>query len=93
MEMFYGEIKYTLKTDPPEAMYWHTHQLKKSEIKLLTRMDRTTGARIRQEILDDINSKEDPRRKKQIQKKSQARIPQHVEKRKPKQKARKQSKR
>jgi len=60
MQMFYTNkdnqiIEYTLKTTPPEAMYWTTHNLKKSEIKLITKMPRAEAALTRQEILDAIN--------------------------------------
>lgn len=54
MQMFYGDIEYTLVTDPPEAMYWKTYKLKKSHIKLIDKFDRTTAARIKQEIYEDI---------------------------------------
>jgi len=36
-------------------MYWKTHTLKKSEIKLITKLPRTEAAAMRQEILDAIN--------------------------------------
>ena len=51
-------ISYQLKTDPLEAVYWSTYRLKKSDIKLLTKFDRETAAQLRQEILDDILSRE-----------------------------------
>jgi len=51
-------IEYTIVTDPKEAMYWTTHRLKKSDLKIITKYDRTTAATIRQEILDDITSTE-----------------------------------
>lgn len=47
-------IRYTLITDPLEAMYWSTYRLKKSDVKLLDKFDRSTAADIRQEIFDDI---------------------------------------
>jgi len=47
-------IRYTLITDPPEAMYWSTYRLKKSDVKLLDKFDRSTAANIKQEIFDDI---------------------------------------
>lgn len=62
MQMFYKRdgnlVEYKLVTDPLEAMYWTTHRLKKSEIKIMTKCDRTTAAQLRQEILDDILSRE-----------------------------------
>ena len=62
MQMFYKRngslVEYKIVTDPEEAMYWTTHRLKKSEIKILTQCDRATAAQIRQEILDDILSRE-----------------------------------
>ena len=68
MEMVYVKdgktIKYKIVTNPPDAAYWSTHRLKKSEIKLITKCDRSTSAAIRQEILDDIISREpNPTRK------------------------------
>lgn len=62
MQMFYKRdgwlVEYKLVTDPAEAMYWTTHRLKKSEIKIMTQCDRETAAQLRQEILDDILSRE-----------------------------------
>lgn len=62
MQMFYKRdgwlVEYKLVTDPTEAMYWTTHRLKKSEIKIITQCDRETAAQLRQEILDDILSRE-----------------------------------
>lgn len=48
------QIEYSLLTDPPEAIYWKTYKLKKSHIKLLTKVDRTKAAELRTEILEDI---------------------------------------
>ena len=48
------EIEYLLLTDPPEAIYWKTYKLKKSHIKLLTKVDRSQAAELRSEILEDI---------------------------------------
>ena len=54
-------IEYTLRTDPPEAMYWTTHRLKKSEIIILTSgLSRTEKSILRQELLDDIIASEKP---------------------------------
>jgi len=47
-------VKYNIVTDPPEALYWETYQLKKSDIKILTKLDRTSAAKMRDEILNDI---------------------------------------
>tara|TARA_Y100000289_G_C3842687_1_gene109369 strand:- start:242 stop:517 length:276 start_codon:yes stop_codon:yes gene_type:complete len=62
MKMIYmknkKEIQYSLKTDPAEAQYWTTYRLKKSDIKLETKTDRSTAALLRKEILDDITSTE-----------------------------------
>ena len=57
-KMMYGEIPFTIQTDPPEAITHRTHRLKKSEIKILQKMDRTAAADIRQEIFDDIIASE-----------------------------------
>lgn len=54
MQMFYGDIEYTLVTDPPEAMFWKTYKLKKSHIKLITKLDKSTAAQIKQEIYEDV---------------------------------------
>ena len=32
-------IEYTIVTDPKDAMYWTTHKLKKSNIKITTKFD------------------------------------------------------
>ncbi len=47
-------IEYRLLTDPPEAIYWQTYKLKKSDIKLVSKFDRSTAAEIKQEIFEDI---------------------------------------
>ena len=52
------KIQYDLNTDPKEAQYWTTHRLKKSEIKLKVKVDRSTAAKLRGEIFDDITSTE-----------------------------------
>jgi|TARA_R110000851_G_scaffold274845_1_gene427416 hypothetical protein len=49
---------YALKTDPPDAMYWTTYRLKKSDIVLDKKFDRSTTADIKKEILDDIKRTE-----------------------------------
>lgn len=51
-------ICYSLTTDPLEAMYWSTYRLKKSDVKLQGKFDRSTAAHLKQEILDDILSSE-----------------------------------
>ena len=60
--MFYksedGLIEYKIVTDPEEAMYWVTYKLKLSNIKILTKCDRSTAAKYRREILEDIKSTE-----------------------------------
>jgi hypothetical protein len=47
-------IEYRLSTDPPEAVYWQTYRLKKSDIKLITKFNRSISAQIKQEIYEDI---------------------------------------
>lgn len=47
-------IEYRLLTDPPEAVYWQTYRLKKSDIKLITKFNRSISAQIKQEIYEDI---------------------------------------
>lgn len=50
-------IDYVLRTDPPEAQFWTTHKLKKSEIIILTTgLSRSEKALIRKELVDDINT-------------------------------------
>ena len=93
MEMRYGAVKYTLKTDPPEAMYWSTYKLMKSHVKILTKANRKEAARLRQEILDDIIKQEVSRRSDEIQKRCETRVGEHVKTRQTKQKTRRQSKR
>ena len=87
-------VEYKLVTDPKEATVWSTHRLKKSEIKIMTKCDRTTAAEYRQEILDDILSLEPNPSKKsaptadEIPKRRQAAKSQHVKTRQTKQKTR-----
>ena len=59
MQMYYcddedGVVEFMLKTDPPEGLYWSTYQLKKSDIEIITKMDRSGKARMRDKILRDI---------------------------------------
>jgi len=62
MKMLYkrdGEfIEYTISPDPPEALYWETYRLKKGDIFLKVKLDRKIETEIKQEILDDILSRE-----------------------------------
>ena len=52
-------IEYKLRTDPPEAIFWSTYKLKKSDIRIVTKgFDRAEAAALRQEILDSINTHE-----------------------------------
>lgn len=98
MHMYYKRdgnvVEYKLATDPPEATVWTTHRLKKSEIKITSKCDRTTAAELRQEILDDILSREPNPSKKsapsadEIPKRRQTAKPQYVETRKAKRQAR-----
>lgn len=98
MQMFYmrdgKEVEYTLETDPPEAMYWTTYRLKKSEIVLIGKYDRTTAAQIKQEIFDDILEREPNPSKKstpaadEVPKKRQATIHVNAKTRAKQQKAR-----
>ena len=86
-------VEYKIVTDPKEAVMWSTHRLKKSEIKIMTQCDRATAAEIRQEILDDILSREPNPSKKnaskdEVSEKRKSPKPQYVETRKAKQKAR-----
>jgi len=98
MHMYYkrdgSAVEYKLVTDPKEATVWSTHRLKKSEIKIMTKCDRTTAAEHKQEIFDDILSREPNPSKKskapddEISQRRKARQPQYVETGKAKQKAR-----
>tara|TARA_R100001163_G_C5062954_1_gene200142 strand:+ start:1014 stop:1265 length:252 start_codon:yes stop_codon:yes gene_type:complete len=64
MQMYYGYkdpktkeeviIEFTLKTEPPEGAYWSTYKLQKSDIVILTPMDRSEKAKMREAILNDI---------------------------------------
>lgn len=59
MQMFYTDedgttVEYALKTDPPEAAFWQTYKIKKSNIKIITKMSRENQAVYRQKILDDF---------------------------------------
>ena len=47
-------VEYALQCDPPEAMYWATYKLSKKDIKIITPMDRSEQARMRELILQDI---------------------------------------
>lgn len=60
MKMYYCEddliVEYALKTDPPDAEFWSTYKLKKSDIKIVTKMNRSDAAEMRTKILTDIFS-------------------------------------
>lgn len=98
LKMFYKRegtiIQYTISTDPEEAMYWSTYRLKKGDISLHIKLDRSLKAQIKEEILHDILSREpNPSSKSQttedkIQKRSKSTQPIYVETRKTKQKTR-----
>ena len=97
MKMLYRRhdefIEYTLSPDPAEALYWSTYRLKKGEIFLKVKLDRSITAEIRQEILDDILSLEPNPSKKssapadKIPKKRKPPKPQHAKAGEAKQKA------
>jgi hypothetical protein len=78
-------INYQLTTEPLEAIYWSTYRLKKSDITLLNKFDRSTAAEIKQEIFDDIVSREPNPTKKsstpehKVPKKRKASIYQYAE--------------
>ena len=101
MQMLYKKdgklVEYKLATDPPEAEIWTTHRLKKSEIKIVSKYDRSTAAHLRQEILDDILSREPNPSKKstppndEISQRREARKSKHVKAGQTKQKVRRQS--
>lgn len=84
MEMFFTDedgtvIQYDLVTDPPEAMYWTTYRLKKSHIKIISKMDRTEAASYREKILASIligeqRADDDNRNKTVYRKNSNARL-------------------
>ena len=91
-------FQYTLKTDPPDAMYWTTYRLKKTDVVLLDKLDKATTALVKQDIFDDIISTEpNPSSKSktsndEVSQRREARKPQYVETRKTKQKTRRQNK-
>jgi len=103
MQMVYKRngslVEYKLVTDPTEATVWTTHRLKKSEIKIMTKTDRTTAAQYREEILRDILSREPNPSKKststthEISERRKTPKPKHAKAGKTKQKTRRQSKR
>ena len=98
MQMFYTSagnvVEYKLVTDPPEAIYWTTHRLKKSDVKLVSKFNRSETAEIKQDVFDDIISREPNPSKKstptndEIPQGRKAREPEHVKTRQTKQKAR-----
>ena len=98
MKMLYRRhdefIEYRLATEPVEAVLWSTYRLKKGEIFLKVKLDKKISADIRQEILDDIISREPNPSKKstppedEISKRRQARKPIYVKTGKTKQKTR-----
>jgi len=58
-EMFFTDIdgdvwQYELNTDPPEATYWANYKLKLTDIKVISKTDKETKQRVRQEIYKDI---------------------------------------
>lgn len=97
MKMLYrrdGEfIEYRVATDPVEAINWSTHRLKKGEIFLKVKLDKKLSTKIRQEIFDDILSREPNPTKKpapadnKIPKERKSSKRQHAKTRKTKRKA------
>ena len=81
MKMLYRQqdefIEYRLATDPVDAVLWSTHRLKKGEIFLKVKLDRKISADIRQEILDDILSREPNPTKKSAPKETTRKRRQH----------------
>lgn len=49
MKTYHGEHEYTLKTEPPEAMYWETRKIKFEEIIC-------ADEEVRQAIYEDLES-------------------------------------
>ena len=98
MQMFYTSagktVEYMLVTDPVEAIYWTTHRLKKSDVQLVSKFNRSETAEIKQDVFDDIISREPNPSKKstptndEIPQGRKAREPEHVKARQTKQKAR-----
>jgi hypothetical protein len=70
-------IEYRLATDPVDAVLWSTHRLKKGEVFLKVKLDKKLSAEIRQEILDDILSREPNPTKKSAPKKTTRKKRQH----------------
>ena len=97
MKMLYrreGElIEYRVATDPVEAVNWSTHRLKKGEIFLKVKLDKKISTEIRQEIFDDILSREPNPSKKlapaddEIPKRRKSSKQQHAKKRETKRQA------
>ena len=62
LRMFYkrqgGIVEYTISPDPAEATFWSTYRLKKADVRLVVKLDRTMSSQIREEIMYDILSRE-----------------------------------
>jgi hypothetical protein len=56
--MYANVLQARWERSQKEATVWSTHRLKKSEIKIMTKCDRSTAAQYREEILSDILSRE-----------------------------------
>tara|TARA_B110000858_G_C17807101_1_gene478698 strand:- start:5744 stop:5968 length:225 start_codon:yes stop_codon:yes gene_type:complete len=59
MKLYYadethGLVEFSYKTEPDEAQYWATYKLQKSDIKIVTKMERSDAAEMRTKILQDI---------------------------------------
>ena len=84
MQMYYGYndpdtgepiiVEFTLKTEPPEGAYWSTYKLQKSDIVILTPMDRSEKAQMREAILNDTFLHEPNIRKTKPKKKANSRL-------------------
>jgi hypothetical protein len=95
MKMTYTRKKnetyeYVIKTDPPEAIYWSTTKLKKTDVHIKNIKDQKLRTKIRDEVFNDIVKTEGnpPQKPHRVSKKCKTTIANDVKARKKQQKTR-----
>jgi hypothetical protein len=53
------DVPFAIQTDPPEAVFWDTYRLKKTDVKILGKLPADLKKRIRDECFEQIVERED----------------------------------
>ena len=52
------DVRFEIKSNPPEAVFWDTYVPKKSEVKILTKLPADIKKQVRDECYDEIYDRE-----------------------------------